>query len=198
MSDIDRRFRGAKFLLRRKMLKIFGEAFYIFAEDGSLAFYSKMKAFRLKEDLRVYASEDMATELFRIAARSIIDIGATYDVYDSVSGAKIGALRRRALKSLVRDEWAILDASDREIGEIRDPRLVLSVLRRLVPYLHLVPQRFEGTLGGRPVFTFRQLFNPFIHRVALDFSADQAGLLDRRIGIAAGVLLCAIEGHGGG
>lgn len=198
MPTIDDRYRGTRFLLRRKMLKIFGGAFHIYAQDGSVAFYSKMKAFKLKEDLRVYAAEDMQVELFRIAARSIIDIGATYDVYDSTSGTKLGALRRKGLRSILRDEWAILDESDREVGTIVDPRMLLSIMRRLVPYMKLIPQSFEGTLGGAPVFTFRQLFNPLIHKVDLDFSPDQGGRLDRRLGLAAGVLLCAIEGHGGG
>lgn len=198
MQSADTRFQGTTFLLRRKMLKIFGGAFWIYADDGSVAFYSKMKAFKLKEDLRVYTSEDMSTELFRIAARNIIDIGATYDVYDSATGVKIGALKRKALKSILRDEWEIWDAADQPVGGIVDPRMLLSLMRRFIPYMNFIPQSFEGTLGGAPVFTFRQLFNPFIHKIALDFSPDTAGRLDRRLGLAAGVLLCAMEGHGGG
>ena len=197
-TSLPDRYAGTHFLLRRKLLKLFGGAFHIYAEDGSVAFYSKMKAFKLKEDLRIYGSEDMTEELLRIAARSIIDIGATYDVYDSATGAKIGALKRKGLKSILRDEWVILDAQDRPVGGIVDPRMLLSILRRFVPYLELIPQSFEGTIGETRVFTFRQLFNPLIHKVALDFSADATGLMDRRLGLAAGVLLCAIEGHGGG
>ena len=198
MLDVADRYRGTTFLLRRKVLKLFGGAFHIYAADGSVAFYSKLKAFKLKEDVRVYDSEDMGRELFRIAARQIIDIGATYDVFDSLTGEKIGALKRKGLKSLLRDEWEIRDAYDRPIGLIVDPRFVLSVARRFIPYMTLIPQSFVGTIGDAPVFTFRQLFNPLVHKIALDFTPDAGGRLDRRLGLAAGVLLCAIEGHGGG
>lgn len=40
-----------------------------------------------------------------------------------------------------------------------------------------------------------QNFNPFTLRYELDFSADVMGKLDRRLGIAMAVLLCAIEGR---
>jgi hypothetical protein len=44
------------------------------------------------------------------------------------------------------------------------------------------------------VLTFQQNFNPFLAKIDLDFSSDVNGLLDRRLGIAAAILLCAIEG----
>jgi hypothetical protein len=50
-------------------------------------------------------------------------------------------------------------------------------------------------VNGFQVCWFRQNFNPFVMKVNLDFSMDSAGLLDRRLGIAAAVLLCAVEGR---
>jgi hypothetical protein len=50
-------------------------------------------------------------------------------------------------------------------------------------------------MGDVPVLCFRQRFNPFIAKIDLDFSMDTQGRLDRRLGIAAAVLLCAIEGR---
>ena len=46
-----------------------------------------------------------------------------------------------------------------------------------------------------PVAEYRQRFNPFILKLDVDFSADGDGRLDKRLGIAAGVLLSAIEGR---
>lgn len=186
-------FAHQRYLLRRKFFKIFGAGFYIFDPQGGVAFYSKMKAFKLKEDLRVFTGEDMQQELLTIRARSIIDFGATYDVTDSATGQKVGALRRKGLKSLLRDEWLILDAEDRELGVVQEDSLALALVRRLLS--NLVPQRFTGTLNGAPVLSFKQHFNPFIQKIDLDFSADTRGLLDRRLGIAAAILLCAIEGR---
>jgi hypothetical protein len=180
-------------MIRRKFLKLFGGAFHIFDEAGNVAFYSKMKAFKLKEDLRLYTGEDMQHEVLSIRARSILDFGATYDVVDSTSGQKVGALRRKAFKSVLRDEWLILDANDREVGKTREDSLVLALVRRLLT--NLVPQTYVGTIAEQPVFVFKQQFNPFVAKIDLDFSMDAQGQLDRRLGIAAAVLMCAIEGR---
>jgi uncharacterized protein YxjI len=187
------RFGQSRYLLRKKFFKLFGGAFHIYDDAGNVAFYSKMKAFKLKEDLRVFTSEEMNEEVLSIKARNILDISATYDVTDTASGQKIGALRRKGLKSILRDEWLILDANDQEIGNIQEDSLALALVRRLLS--NLVPQTFQGTLGGAPIFTFRQRFNPFIQKIELDFSLDRGGKLDRRLGIAAAVLLSAIEGR---
>lgn len=180
------------YLLRRKVFKLFGGAFHIYAPDGSLAFYSQQKAFKLKEDIRVFADESMSRELLVIRARNIIDLGATYDVLDAASGAPVGSLRRRALKSILKDEWLLLDPQGREIGVIKEDNAALAILRRTI-LGWMCPQTYDGSIGGRPVCHFHRNFNPFVSKVTLDFRVDATGLLDRRLGIAAAILLLAIE-----
>lgn len=187
------RFGHSRYLIRRKFFKIFGGAFHIYDKAGNVVFYSKMKAFKLKEDLRLFTGEDMREEVLTIKARSILDFGATYDVTDSATGTRLGALRRKGFKSILRDEWLILDTNDQEVGKIEEDSLALALVRRFLT--NLVPQTFTGTMGGVPVLSFRQHFNPFILKLALDYSQDTGGRLDRRMGIAAAVLLCAIEGR---
>lgn len=187
------RFAHVRYLLRKKVFKLFGGAFHIYDPNGGVAFYSKLKAFKLKEDVRVFTGEDMGTEVLSIKARQIIDFGATYDVVDSRTAERLGALRRKGFKSLLRDEWLILDAQDAEVGRITEDSLLLALVRRLLS--NLVPQTFVGIVDGQRVFEFRQHFNPFIQKIDLDFGMDAQGLLDRRMGIAAGVMMCAIEGR---
>ena len=50
------------YLIRRKIFTLFGGAFHIYDPTGQLAFYSRLKAFKLKEDIRLYTGEDMKTE----------------------------------------------------------------------------------------------------------------------------------------
>jgi uncharacterized protein YxjI len=187
------RFGQSRYVIRRKFFKLFGGAFHIYDEAGGLAFYSKMKAFKLKEDLRVFTDEDMREQVLSIQARSILDFGATYDVTDSQTGEKLGALRRKGFKSMLRDEWLVLDTADQQVGIIQEDSIALALVRRFLS--NLVPQTFTGMVGNELVLNFRQHFNPFIQRISLDFSMDRAGRLDRRLGIAAAVLLCAIEGR---
>jgi hypothetical protein len=192
---MDQRFENPNYLIRKKMLKLFGGVFHIFGPNGDVVLYSKMKAFKLKEDIRLYEGEDMATELLLITARTVLDISGVYDVTDSTTGERVGALQRKGMKSMLRDEWHILDTNDQQVGTIKEDSMVMAIIRRFVT--SLIPQSYSGEVGGVPVFTFKQNFNPFVTKLNLDFSEDANGALDRRLGIAAGVLLCAIEGKQG-
>ena len=127
-SSVPQAFHHDSYLVRRKVLKFFGGAFHIYDPNGEVAFYSKMKAFKLKEDIRLYTGEDMQTEILTILARQIIDISAAYDVIDATTGAKVGALKRRGLKSILKDEWIIMDAEDREIGLIKEDSAFLALV----------------------------------------------------------------------
>jgi len=187
-------FHHSNYLIRQKIFKLFGAAFHIFDPSGNVAFYSKQKAFKLKEDIRIYTGEDMRTEVLTIKTDQILDIGATYQVYDpQQGGVHIGSLRRKGLKSIIRDEWIFLNAAGQEIGLIQEDSTALALLRRF--YLGwLLPQQYNGSIKNIPVFNFKRNFNPFVSKVDLDYSMDHQGVLDRRIGIAAAVSLVAIEG----
>ncbi|MCC6697064.1 MAG: hypothetical protein IT365_15660 [Candidatus Hydrogenedentes bacterium] len=186
-------FQHTHYLVRKKIFKLLGDAFHIYDSMGSVLFYSKLKAFKLKEDIRLYTGEDMRTEVLSIRARSILDFSTAYDVVDSQTGELTGTLKRKGLKSLIRDSWIIMDAQGRDVGTIEEDSTALALIRRFL--LNLLPQSFTGTVNGQVAFQFRRHFNPFVLRMELDFSPDTQGLLDRRLGIAAGILLSAVEGR---
>ncbi len=189
---MDERFARTTYQINKKFLKLFGGEFRILALSGELLFYSKMKAFKLKEDIRLYTDETMQQEIFRIHARKIFDLSATYDVIDAGNEQPIGALRRKGLKSMLQDEWAILDTAGGEVATVREDNVLLALVRRFLT--NLIPQNFQVTVGSQTVGTFKQNFNPFLTRLTVDFSNDTAQLLDRRLGLAAAVMICAIEG----
>ncbi|HPG00408.1 MAG TPA: hypothetical protein PLE77_10080 [Kiritimatiellia bacterium] len=182
-----------RYLIRRKVFTLAGAKFHIYGPDEQLVFFSKMKAFKLREDIRLYAEEEMTTEAISIQARQIIDFSASYDVFDSFTGTKVGALRRKGMKSLIKDEWIIMDAQDREIGMIVEDSMLLALIRRFL--IRIIPQDYVCTINNVPVCSFRQHFNPFIFKITMDFLPGEKGLLDRRLAFAAGVLLGAIEGR---
>jgi uncharacterized protein YxjI len=184
------------YTVRRKVFKIFGGAFHIYDPQGELALFCKMKAFKLKEDIRLYTGPDMLTEVLLIQARKIIDFSSAYDVTDPRTSRKIGALRRKGLKSIIRDEWVLLNDQDDEVGRIREDSAWLAVARRIIGGASLIlPQKYHAEIGDVPVCTFQQHFNPFVFKLSVDFSPDTDGRLDRRLGLAAAVLLAAIEGR---
>jgi uncharacterized protein YxjI len=191
-SKIQQVFQHTNYVVRRKVFMLFGAAFHIYDPNGQIAFYSKQKAFKLKEDIRVYTGEDMQTEVLTILARKIIDFSAAYDVFDPSNNTKVGALKRKGMKSIFKDEWIIMDAQDREIGLIQEDSVLLALMRRFLT--NLIPQKYNGVVNGNQVCLFKQNFNPFVMKINLDYSMDPSGLLDRRLGIAGAILLCAIEG----
>jgi uncharacterized protein YxjI len=192
-SNMLRNFTFESYLIRRKIFKLFGAAFHIYDPNGKVAFYSKQKAFKLKEDIRLYTGEDMQEEILIIQARQIIDFSAAYDVIDPASNEKVGTLKRKGIKSILKDEWIIINAEDKEIGFIKEDSMALALVRRFLT--NLIPQTYYGEVNGTQVCLFRQNFNPFVMKIKLDFSMDKQGLLDRRLAIAGAVLLCAIEGR---
>lgn len=180
---------------RKNFFNFIHQWFTIMDPQGNVLLYTKMRAFKLKEDIRVLGP-DKQTELISLRARQVLDFGATYDVTDSVTSEKVGSLRRRAMKSLIKDEWQILDTNDQEVGVITEDSSGLAILRRLIGGLTslLAPQEHNGFIGKQHVLNFRQTRNPFITKTFLNFSMDTGGSLDRRMGLAAAILFCAIEG----
>jgi hypothetical protein len=184
------------YTVRRKVFKLFGGAFHIYDSLDQVVGYSKMKAFKLKEDIRLYTGDDMTQELIVIQARQVIDWGASYDVFDPKEGVKVGALRRKGWKSMFKDEWVILDPQDREVGFIREESTFKALVRRFVEAASFfMPQKYLVTIGEAPVATFKQNFNPFVFRLKVDLSPDTQGLFDRRMALAAALLMAAIEGR---
>jgi uncharacterized protein YxjI len=185
-------FQFDRYLLKRQVLALTGK-FRFYNPTGDLVLFSEQKMFKLKEDIRVFADESKTLEVLQIKARQIIDFSAAYDVFDSSLGQKVGVLRRRGLRSMLRDEWEVLDANDQLIGQLFEDSLAQALLRRLLLGMFL-PQNYDLTLGGERVADLRQRFNLFRYELDLDFSMDSARRLDRRLGLAAGILLAAIEG----
>ena len=185
-------FQHNQYLLKRQVFALAGK-FRVYDPAENLVLFSEQKMFRLREDIRVYSDESKSQELLTIQARQIIDFSAAYDVMDATTGEKVGVLRRKGLASLLRDEWEVLDASDQLRGLLFEDSVGLALLRRLL-LGSLLPQNYDITFGETRVADLRQRFNLFRYELDLDFSMDPVRALDRRLGIAAGILLATVEG----
>ena len=185
-------FQHPSYLLKRQAISLTGK-FRFYDPLGNLVMFSEQKMFKLREDIRVYSDESKTQEVLSIKARQIMDFSASYDVVDTAMNQKVSALRRKGLRSILRDEWEVLDANDNLIGLIFEDSIGLALLRRFLLGSWL-PQNYDITLGQTRVGDLRQNFNLFRYELNLDFSMDTARMLDRRLGIAAGTLLAAVEG----
>ncbi len=192
---------GEKFTIRRKVLKIFGAAFHIYDGNNTVVGYCKQKAFKLREDVRIYTDESMNTELVTMKARAILDWSSTYDV-TMPGDINMGSLRRKgAASTFLRDEWMIFDPKGVQVGAVKENSGFLAIARRYVDYVSIIaPQSFTMTrTDGSVVATLRQHFNPIVYRMGVSVSKDLKvdEPLDEMLVLAAACLIAAIEGRQG-
>lgn len=190
---------GESYTIRRKVFKIFGAAFHIYDPHGNLFGYCSQKAFKLKEDIRIYTDESMKEELIVIKARSIIDFGATYDV-TLPEGLSLGTLRRKGLAStFLRDAWMVFDPEGRQVAEVVEDNAFAAFCRRYLEAVAIFfPQKFTlKKLDGREIARFRAHFNPFVFRMSVAVLTDDPELNDLMI-LTTGCLLTAVEGRQSG
>jgi len=178
---------------RRKILAFVGKISVTDA-SGAVVAFSRQKAFKLREEVRIFSDESEATLLLMIKARNIIDFGATYDV-TAPDGTVVGALRRKGFKSMVRDQWMVLGPGDSVDGSVDEAGGTgLALARRFVPFVAwFVSQDYTMTANGSTVARMQRNRNPFVSKLEVQVERG-APAAQRRLLLAAAVLLLIIEG----
>jgi uncharacterized protein YxjI len=159
--------------------------------------FVRQKRMAFREDIRFFADEGETRELFRIKARRVIDIGGRYDVHDE-AGQPIGLLEHQFRKSLLRSTWLILSPQDEELAVAKEKNAFLAVARRVVdfvPYGEWVPIPYDFVIhwGERELGHFTRKFLALRDTYTLDLSGDGEKRVDRRLGIALGIGLDALQ-----
>ena len=183
-------FQHREYMFRRKVFTFLGAAFHVYDESQKVVFYSRQKAFRIREDFRVYSDETMKQEILTIKTPHILDIWATYNIQDSITGENVGSIKRKALKSILRDEWTFFSTDGREIGKLIEKSWARALASRFLS--NLIPQIYTIVADTQETAEIKQHFNPFILRYTMRIVASQSSI-DPRLLIAAGILLTGIE-----
>lgn len=178
---------------RRKIIALVGKISVTDA-SGAVVAFSRQKAFKLREEIRVFADQSEGTPLLTIKARNIIDFGATYDV-TAPDGRGIGALRRKGFKSMVRDQWMVLGPGDSVDGSVDEAGGTgLALARRFIPFVAwFVSQDYTVTANGATIAHMQRNRNPFVSKLAVQVERG-APAAQRRLLLAVAVLLLIIEG----
>jgi hypothetical protein len=169
---------------------------YRISSRGLPVAFVRQKRMAMKEDIRFFAHEDETDELFRIKARSMMEIGGRYDV-TTPAGERIGVLEKVFGKSLLRSTWRILDAGEQELAVAQERSMLVAIARRvadLVPYGEVVPILFHFRIdhGGQQLGDFTRPIG-VRDRYTLDLSGDPERTIDRRLAVALGVALDALQ-----
>ena len=182
-------FNYSKYLMRRVVLTIMGK-WSIYDSSKNEVFYCEQK-WSLRTDIHIYSDKSKQNEVLIAKTRQIIDFSAAYDITVPQTNEKIGTIKRKGLKSLLRDKWIIMDKNEQEIGTVIEDNLVLSLARRLL-LDWLLPKKYSIFIGDVQVGFFKKHFNPIVWKTTIDFSQDVRNLLDKRVGIALALIICAI------
>ncbi|HEY4117259.1 MAG TPA: hypothetical protein VGM56_05365 [Byssovorax sp.] len=182
-------FSHASYLIKRPFWSFFGRKFHVYAPDGSLAMFVRHPILKLKQEFTIFHDEGETQALLHIRQRKLLTLNAAYDIVDAPTGQKLGAIRSRGLKSILRDTWDILDANDQVVGLAQEDSL--AILRRLFPFLM---GRWHLEMGGQQVGAIRQIFAFFTKQFSLDISEAQ-GRIDPRFAMACALLALMAEIH---
>jgi hypothetical protein len=195
-TTIPELYRQDQFVARKHMLRLLGASFDLKTTDGRLLAYSRQKAFRLREDIRVFADEAQTVELLYIQADRVVDWSASYHVTDSQTGEPIGAVRRKGWSSMVRDSWEILDPEGNVRAHVLEDSSWKALLRRAVDWAALfLPQTYLLQVNGQTVATMAQNFFGIPPKFHVDLTHDTNDVLPRPLAVATVILLLAIEGR---
>ena len=173
---------------------------YRISANGAPVAFVRQKRMAIKEDIRFYADENETEELFRIKARSLMEIGGRYDV-TTPAGERIGVLEKVFGKSLLRSTWRIYDAGGEEIGWARERNAFVAVFRRavgLIPFigdfleLLPIPYHFDYFVGENRIGGLERILG-LRDRYRLDVSSDADRTIDRRVVLALAVGMDALQ-----
>ena len=164
---------------------------YKVSAAGQPVAFCRQKRMALKEDIRFFADESEASELFRIKARAVLEIGGRYDV-TTPAGEPIGVLEKVFGKSLLRSTWRVLDPDGQEVAGAQEANMAIALVRRLIDLP--IPYHFTITAGEAQIGELRREFS-FRDRYTLDLSRDAERRLDRRLAVALAIALDALQGR---
>jgi len=177
--------------MKRHLLKIVGADFGFYSGVKMVLFAHK-EGFKLKAAITVFLDQARTKPVLGIKARQVIDFAAAYDVTDLVTNQTVGILKRKGWASITQDKWVICDPMEREIALLQEDNLLLALVRRLLT--NLVPQNYDILVGEQRIVDLKQNFNPFTYHLRVDFKVPETQF-DRRLAVAAAVLLGSIEGR---
>jgi uncharacterized protein YxjI len=178
-------------LLVRQRITLMVNRYEVRAADasgrpGPMVGFAEQKRMTLKEQVTLFTDESRSGVLAAFKARSVLDLGGTYDVTDS-SGASIGLFRKDFAASLLRSTWHVEQPGwGKATGQERN--FAVALLRRFAD-LSFWPYHFDFVTPNGPAFSVEKkwgLRDTYVVTV-------HDPRLDRRLVIAMAVGLDALQ-----
>ena len=167
-------------------------------QEAGLFAFAEQKRMALKEQVSIYADAEKTRLLCAFKARTVMDLGATYDVTDE-NGVAIGWFRKQFAKSLVRSTWQVGTVDGlTATGQERNP--TVAVLRRVWEFVPIVGEipvpflfhfDFVGPDGQVVMSRVRRPALRDVYEISLPHVGGRR--IDRRMALAIAVALDALQ-----
>ncbi|MFB6251624.1 MAG: hypothetical protein ABEI27_08065 [Halobellus sp.] len=162
-----------------------GNKYRIYEGDAPIL-ESAQKKLRLKEDFR-FTDPETGDERFRVKADSVLDIAAAYDIVDSQTDERVGAVKREAI-SFFKHEYTLLGPEGDKVATIRENSVPMAIARRflttLIPFSYEIVS-VDGTAIGEVMGAFS-----LRDKYSIDLYGDD---VDPRLVVVGMVVADAIE-----
>lgn len=177
-----------EFVIDQKLISI-GKKYIIKNKKRDRVAYCERESF-FKEGLTVYDDENKQKQLFSIRQISLTKFTGLFEVLDAEDEV-VGYLRRKGVKSLVRDEWVILEEKKNEIGTAKSDYLLKDLAR--MKYFRSIPYRYEIIQQGKKIGVYKQRFTLLKRSYKLQMKKDTEQKIDRRLLLSLSICLDAVE-----
>ncbi|MDG3002892.1 hypothetical protein [Paludisphaera mucosa] len=149
--------------------------------------------FSPKRHIHFYADETKQEPLLDVLQDRKFEVFSTTFTVQRPDTKVLARIRKNQLTNILRKKWVVSDAEGRPLFIAREDSLILSLIRRLIPALQFMRTNFIFVMktpdGNEQVRgEFNRKFT-IVDSYVLDLARDRPPLIDRRIGIALGVLL---------
>jgi uncharacterized protein YxjI len=143
-----------------------------------------------KRHVSFYTGEDRSVCVLEVLQdQKLHFINATFTVL-AADGTVLGQFRKNYLFNLIRRKWEVLDQNGKVVWVAREDSIILSLVRRVVPFMGLLRTNFIFQRPGSDTVLgeFRRKMT-ILDKYALDLTADRTRAFDRRMAVALGVML---------
>lgn len=154
-------FSHARYVIKRPFWTLFGRTFRVYDPNGRQVLLVR-HPMKLRDAVKFYSDDSERHPLMFMQSRQAIALNRTYDITGE-NGERIGTLRTRGLKSIVRDVWDVLDENEQPIGIQTEDGAAL--LRRFFPLLR---GHWHMEIGGTTIGSLRQVFRFFVKEFVLE------------------------------
>jgi hypothetical protein len=146
-----------------------------------------------------YPDENKTSPLLTVTQDYVVQFPTTRFTLRDLHGNILATYKKNRFTDFLRKRWRVYGPDDALLLVAEEDSIILSLLRRLTGYIvDIAFFRTNFVLYAADRETVRGEFNrkmTIFDRYTLDMSEDAAGVVDRRVALALGVLLDTGEGR---